>query len=92
MTTTVEYKEKDTPALMGTLARVLTLAYGTFTYLVFLGTFLYAIGFVSNNLVPKTVDSGPAPSTFIALAVNVLLLGLFAIQPAAWRVEVSKPR
>jgi methanethiol S-methyltransferase len=60
--------------------RVIAFLYGVVSYVVFLASFLYAIGFVGNMLVPKSIDSGPAGPLGAALLVNVLLLGLFAIQ------------
>jgi len=62
------------------MGRILAFAYGVAAYSVFLGTFLYAIGFVTGLIVPKTIDSGAMGSTGEALAVNVLLLSVFAIQ------------
>lgn len=59
---------------------VIGFLYGVFCYLVFLGSFLYAIGFVGNLWVPKSIDSGAAGSLAAALLVDGLLLGLFAIQ------------
>ena len=59
---------------------IASLLYGGLVYLVFLATFLYAIAFVGNLPVPKTIDSGVPGPLGTALIVNVLLLGLFAIQ------------
>jgi len=59
---------------------ILALAYGVAAYFVFLCTFLYAIGFVSGIVVPKTVDTGSAGPIGEALVINVLLLSVFAIQ------------
>lgn len=65
----------------GPIARALTLLYGVGTYLFFFCTFLYLIGFVGNWIVPKGIDDGtPSASAAAAVAVNVLLLGLFAVQ------------
>jgi methanethiol S-methyltransferase len=54
--------------------------YGLVAYLTFFGTFLYAVGFVMGLVVPKTIDSGAASSILQALAVNLALMSLFAVQ------------
>ncbi|MGH8181001.1 MAG: methanethiol S-methyltransferase [Steroidobacteraceae bacterium] len=61
---------------MGFIAAV----YGFVCYVVFLGSFLYAIGFVGNVLVPKAIDSGASAAPAQALLIDLLLLGAFAIQ------------
>lgn len=54
--------------------------YGVAVYGFFLATFLYAIAFVGNLPVPRTIDRGPSASLAEALVIDVLLLGLFAVQ------------
>jgi protein-S-isoprenylcysteine O-methyltransferase Ste14 len=60
--------------------RIVAFLYGVVSYLVFLGTFLYAVGFVGGFLVPKSVDSGVAGPVAQALLVNALLLLVFGLQ------------
>jgi protein-S-isoprenylcysteine O-methyltransferase Ste14 len=80
--------------------RILAVTYGVVAYLIFLGTFLYAVVFVGDFAVPKTVDRGPAASLGVALAIDAALLTLFALQhsimarPAfkrAWTKIVPQP-
>jgi protein-S-isoprenylcysteine O-methyltransferase Ste14 len=60
--------------------RILVFAYGSVAYLIFLGTFLYAMGFVGGFAMPTRLD-GPSTQPFAtALAVNAALLTLFAVQ------------
>lgn len=62
------------------MKRLLVLLYGVVCYAVFFATFLYAIGFVGNILVPKSIDSAPVAGFGTALAVNLALLAAFALQ------------
>ncbi|HKV76862.1 MAG TPA: isoprenylcysteine carboxylmethyltransferase family protein [Candidatus Sulfotelmatobacter sp.] len=62
------------------IGRISTLLYGIFCYLVFLASFLYAIAFLGDFGVPRTIDSGLQGSIGRALAINAGLLALFALQ------------
>lgn len=62
------------------MLRCLYFLYGVACHALFLAIFAYMAGFVGNFFVPKTIDSGPAGSPAVAVAINLALLGLFAAQ------------
>ncbi|WP_103072128.1 methanethiol S-methyltransferase [Aquimarina sediminis] len=62
------------------MKKILIILYGGISYLVFLIAFIYAIGFVGNRFVPKSIDSGFERSPIISVLINLGLLSLFAIQ------------
>ena len=62
------------------MARIMTLLYGAIVYLFFLVTFLYTIGFVEGIPGIKAIDNGPTDGVWTSLTVDVLLLGVFAVQ------------
>ena len=62
------------------LKRILIFAYGVMSYGIFFLTFLYAIGFIGNMVVPKTLDSARQVPVIQALLVDLLLLAAFAVQ------------
>ena len=62
------------------MGRIFTALYSSVAYVLFLGTFVHAIGFVENIVVRKTIDSGAAGGATGAILVNLALLGLFAVQ------------
>jgi methanethiol S-methyltransferase len=82
------------------LKRLSFAAYGVVCYVIFLGTFLYAIGFIGNLGTPTALDGPPSLPLGIALAINAGLLTLFAVQhsvmarpwfKARWTLLVPKP-
>jgi protein-S-isoprenylcysteine O-methyltransferase Ste14 len=66
------------------MGRIIAFLYGVVAYVAFFATILYAIGFVSGLLVPKTIDktidAGTAVPLIEAVIVNLLLMSLFAVQ------------
>ncbi len=72
---------QDTRRGQGSLTgRLFAFLYGIASYIVFFVTFLYAIGFVENLIVPKTIDTGTVVPATEAIIVNLLLMSLFAVQ------------
>jgi protein-S-isoprenylcysteine O-methyltransferase Ste14 len=62
------------------MARLLLFLYGLACYALFLGVFLYLVGFLANVVVPKGIDDGPVGTVIPALAVNLALIALFGLQ------------
>jgi len=62
------------------MVKTISAIYGVIAYLTFLIAIFYAIGFIGNLYVPKSIDSGTATTFFTALILNILLLSVFAIQ------------
>ena len=60
--------------------RYLAISYGAVSYLLFVGVFVYAIGFVGDVLVPRSVGNAPTATIGQALTIDVALLMLFAAQ------------
>ena len=74
------------------MGRLVILVFGLFSYVVALGSLVYAIGFIGNFAVPKTIDSGVAPAVGEALLINILLLALFAVQHSVMARPAFKSR
>ena len=62
------------------MKRFAILVYGLVCYLMFLAVFAYAMGFMANAYVPKSIDSGEPPLIGVAVLVNLSLLALFGVQ------------
>jgi len=62
------------------MGRLAAFVYGVFAYLVFFLTFLYAVGFVGDFIVPRSIDVPAGGTTLAAALIDVVLLGIFALQ------------
>lgn len=62
------------------MKRVSAFIYGLACYVIFLATFLYAVAFIANIYVPKTIDSGMSGPSAISVFIDLLLLGVFGVQ------------
>ena len=74
------------------MSRFLALLFGLLVYGLFLVTFSYAIGFVGNVYVSKSIDSGPAGPITSSILLDVLLLGAFAVQHSIMARQSFKRR
>ena len=62
------------------MKKIIFLLYGVLAYIIFFGTFCYAVGFVNTLFVPKHIDSVPQSPLGYALLINAGFLSLFALQ------------
>ena len=62
------------------MSRIIAFLYGIVCYAITVATLLYAIGFVENLLVPKSIDTGEPAALPVAIAINLVLMSVFAIQ------------
>jgi protein-S-isoprenylcysteine O-methyltransferase Ste14 len=74
------------------MQRIGVFVYGVLSYACFFATFLYAIGFVGGFAVPRSIDSVATGSVGIALAVDLLLLAVFALQHSVMARPAFKRR
>jgi len=74
------------------VTRTLIFLYAILSYSLFVASFLYALGFFANIVVPKSIDVGGQASFGEAIAVDLALLGLFAFQHSLMARPAFKQR
>jgi len=74
------------------MKKYIFMIYGIISYLIFLVTFLYGVGFIGNFIVPKTIDYGYQGGTGYAILINILLLVVFAVQHSVMARQSFKKR
>ena len=90
MVTTAQTNDVRTRA---TVRAVLAAGYALIAYLAFLMVTVYAVAFLADLAVPRTVDrGGPASGTVVAVAVDAALLGIFAVQHSVMARPAFKRR
>jgi hypothetical protein len=73
------------------MSRIRVVAYGVLCYFIFLASFLYAIGFVANLVVPKGIDDGTSESVTLAAIIDLGLLSLFAVLSSIRHAKSVRP-
>ena len=76
----ISYPATEPSSATSAATRGAILIYGIATYIFFLAVFTYTIGFVGGFIVPKHIENGVPTGTASAIAIDVVLLALFAIQ------------
>jgi protein-S-isoprenylcysteine O-methyltransferase Ste14 len=72
--------------------RILFFVFGSFSYLIFLVTFLYAVCFIGNFGVPRTLDGAASGPLGVSFAIDAGLLALFAVQHSVMARKWFKDR
>jgi protein-S-isoprenylcysteine O-methyltransferase Ste14 len=76
-----------------TMGGVVSVGYGITCYLAFVTVFSYAVAFLADNVVPRTVDGGgPDAGTVTAAVIDVALLAIFAVQHSVMARPAFKRR
>ena len=73
--------QTNAPRTRPTIGSVVSLGYAVVAYASFLAVFAYAVPFLADTVVPRTTDhGGPRAGTAVAVTIDALLLGIFAVQ------------